>query len=291
MGNDNNVGFRQLEFAPILAKIKRLQSERRFRDKTGLFFAEGIRNFVEAVDHDFSIETIIYSEKLLISPIARKIVRRLKRSGIAFARVSPEQFRAVSQTERASGIAAIYKQQVKKLDQIKPEKSICWTAVSHIRSNGNFGTLIRTSAAVGAGGFILIGNQIDPFDPAIVRATMGAIFKQKIVRTNAEEFQRWVEKQYWQIVGASPSGNVDYDEIHYSSPTILLLGNERSGLTSDERTFCQKLVRIPMTPGTDSLNVAVAGSLLLYEVFRANRRSKINQQNFQTCSYRKHETR
>lgn len=271
MGNETEVVHRQLEFAPVLAKIKKLQSDRLFRDRKGLFYAEGIRNFVEAVDHYHPVETIIYSEKLLISPIARKLVRRLKREGTPFARVTPEQFRAVSQTERACGVAAIYRQQIKRLDQIKTDVNFCWTAVSRIRSSGNFGTLLRTSAATGAGGFILIGNQIDAFDPNVVRATMGAIFKQAIVRTTAEEFQKWIKTHGWQVVGASPTGADDYDKIRYPSPTILMLGNERTGLTSDERLFCQKLVRIPMTEGTDSLNVAVAGSLLLYEVFRSTR--------------------
>src|SRR5438128_9024259 len=93
--------YRQLEFPATLAKIQRLQSERRYRDSNRLFFAEGIRNFVEAVDHSYPIDTIVYSEKLLISPLARQLVRKLKRNGVPFARVTPEQFRIISQTERA----------------------------------------------------------------------------------------------------------------------------------------------------------------------------------------------
>jgi len=269
MDNETNVVYRQLEFAPVLEKIKKLQRDRRYRDSKGLFFAEGIRNFVEAVDHKYSIETILYSEKLLISPIARKLVRRLKRNGIQFARVPPEQFRTISHTERASGIATILRQQIKKLDQIKPNSHICWTALSDIHSLGNLGTLIRTSAAVGAGGFILIGNKIDPFDPSVIRATMGSFFKQTIVRASAEEFHRWIRLCNAQVVGAMPAGSVDYDKIRYRRPTVIMLGNERSGLTEDEQRLCGQLVRIPMTEGIDSLNVAVAGSLLLYEVFRS----------------------
>ena len=272
MGNETEVGYRQLEFAPILAKIKKLQCDRRYRDSKGLFYAEGIRNFVEAVDHNYSIDTLLYSEKLLISPIARKLVRRLKRAGVPFTRVTPEQFRTVSQTERASGIAAIYRQQVQELGQIDPDSHICWTVLSHIRSPGNLGTLLRTSAAVGAGGFIFLGDSIDPFDSNVVRATMGAFFKQTIVRTNIKQFQNWIGSRKLQVVGASPGGSIDYDKVLYTSPTVLMLGNERSGLTSDEQLLCGHLVRIPMTPGTDSLNVAVAGSLLLYEVFRSSLR-------------------
>lgn len=269
---DNETNYRQLEFASVFEKVKKLQSDRRYRASKKLFFAEGIRNFVEAVDNGFPIETIIYSEKLLISPIARKLTRQLKRKGIPFARASPEQFRSISNAEKASGIAAIFRQRFLQLDQINPAKSFCWTAVSDLRSLGNFGTLIRTSAAIGADGFILIGDDVDPFDPNVVRSTMGALFKQKIARANPKEFENWLKKRKLQIVGTSPNGSIDYDRIRYQSPTILFLGNERKGLSEAEKKLCSQLVRIPMVEGIDSLNVAVAGGLLLYEVFRTSRR-------------------
>ena len=106
MNNETRTEFRQLETAPTLSRIERLQYDRVYRDSRCLFFTEGVRNFIEAVDHRFSIDTLLYSEKLLINPIARKLVRRLKRAGVPFARVTPEQFRRVSRTERASGVGA-----------------------------------------------------------------------------------------------------------------------------------------------------------------------------------------
>jgi TrmH family RNA methyltransferase len=199
------------------------------------------------------------------------MVRRLKRDGTPFAGVSPEEFRKISITERASGIAAIFRQPILKLGEVTPGNSICWTAISDIRSLDNFGTLIRTSAAVGAGGFILIGERVDPFDPGVVRTSMGALFKQKLIRTNFKELQLWIRNHKLQVVGASPNGPVDYDKAGYKTGSIIMLGNERYGLTENEQALCQQLVRIPMVSGMDSLNVAVAGSLLLYEVFRASR--------------------
>jgi RNA methyltransferase, TrmH family len=189
MHDEAGFGFRQLEIAPTLATIERLQHDCGYRNSRGLFFIEGVRNFVEAVDHRFSVEALLYSEKLLIHPLARKLVRRLKRAGIPFARVTPEQFRRVSKTEHASGVSAILHQRVQNLDQIKLTDRPCWTALSHVRSLGNFGTLVRTSAATGAAGFILLGDCIDPFDPAVVRATMGALFQQTLVRTTVEQLR------------------------------------------------------------------------------------------------------
>ena len=272
MHNETRTEFRQLEIPPTLSAIERLQRDRGYRDSRGLFFIEGVRNFIEALDDRFSVDTLLYSEKLLIHPLARKLVRRLKRAGVPFARVTPEQFRRVSKTERASGVAAILHQRVHTLDQIKLTDHPYWTALSHVRSSGNFGTLLRTSAATGADGFILLGASIDAFDPAVVRATMGALFKQTIVRTTAEQLRRWVGMNNIQVIGASPDGTDDYRQVSYTRPALLMLGGERKGLTDVQRSICNRIVRIPMVEGMDSLNVAVAGSLLMYEVFRSSSR-------------------
>ncbi len=268
MHNETRTDFRQLEIAPTLATIERLQHDRGYRDSRGLFFIEGVRNFIEAVDHRFSVDTLLYSEKLLIHPLVRKLVRRLKRAGVPFARVTPEQFRRVSKTERASGVAAILRQRVQRLEHINLQDQQCWTALSHVRSLGNFGTLLRTSAATAAAGFILLGDSIDPFDPAVVRATMGALFKQTLVRTTSEQLRRWVRTNNIEVIGASPEGAEDYRQVSYTRPVLLMLGGERKGLTDEQRGMCNRIVRIPMVEGMDSLNVAVAGSLLMYEVFR-----------------------
>lgn len=270
MHDDAGSAFRQLEIAPTLATIERLQHDRGYRDQRGLFFIEGVRNFIQAVDHRFSVDTLLYSEKLLINPLARKPVRRLKRAAVPFARVTPEQFRRVSKTERASGVAAILRQQVQSLDRVKLTDDGCWTALSHVRSLGNFGTLLRTSAATGAAGFILLGDSIDPFDPAVVRASMGSLFNQTLVRTTAEQLRRLVREHNIQVIGASPDGAEDYRQVSYTRPAVLMLGGERKGLTDEQRGMCNRIVRVPMVEGTDSLNVAVAGSLLMYEVFRSS---------------------
>jgi len=269
MKDEHRADYRQIDAASTLTRIRKLQGDRRYRDQHRLFFVEGVRNFVGAVDQGFSIETLIYSEKLLTAPLARKFVRQLKRAGVPFARVSPEAFRTISCTEHASGVAAVLHQRMRTLDQIQPDQSSCWTVLSNVQSLGNFGTLLRTSAAIGAAGFILLGQQIDPYEPVVVRATMGALFKQTLVRTNVERFRRWIQTHQLTVVGASPDGVVEYDQVRYTRPTVLLLGNERSGLTHEQRSLCQQIVRIPMVPGSDSLNLAVAGSLLLYAVFRS----------------------
>ena len=213
MENDTRNDFRQVDSASTLRAIEKLQNDRCYRDTRGLFFVEGVRNFVAAVDHRFKIHTLFYCEKLLTNPLARKLVRRLKRAGVPFTRVSPEEFRKVSKTERASGVGAILCQRIHQLERITVRNGQGWTAISHARSPGNFGSLIRTSAATGAAGFFLLGDSIDPYDPTVVRATMGALFRQVLVRTSVEELRRWAELHSIQVIGASPDGTVDYDQV------------------------------------------------------------------------------
>lgn len=252
-----------------LDEIRHLQTDRAHRDARRTFFVEGVRNVVQAIESGFHLETLVYSEKLLIVPIARKLVRDRCRSGTPTLHVSPESFRQVSTTPRASGVGAVIAQRWMPLHGASPRAGLCWVVLEGVRSEGNLGSLIRTSEAIGGAGFILVGPHIDPFAPGVVRASMGAVFRQSFIRTNERSFRNWMRRHRCRAVGASPEGSADLHRFRYPRPTILVLGEERRGLTAMQRDLCTHLVRIPMVGAADSLNLAVAGSLLLYEVYRA----------------------
>jgi TrmH family RNA methyltransferase len=269
MAGAKNSSHARLDVEATLAEVERLQFNRRYRDASGLFYIEGVRNFVKVIDNSFDISTILFSEKLLTAPLARKLVRQARRSGVPSIGVTPEQFRRVSHTERASGIGAIVRQRWHKLHDVSPQAGLCWVALETVRSPGNLGTLIRTSEAVGGSGFIFIGGSADPFDPNVVRASMSSLFNQKFVRTGFSALRHWISRHRCCAVGASPDGVADLHQFSYPSPMILFLGEERQGLTQQQRDLCQDLVRIPMVGEVDSLNIAVAGSLIMYEVYRS----------------------
>lgn len=136
------------------------------------------------------------------------------------------------------------------------------------RCSDNLGTLIRSSAAVGGAGFMFIGNSADPFDPTVVRSATGAIYRQNFVRTDWRALNRWIAQHNCQVIGAAPSGTTDLHRFDVPKAPLIALGEERKGLTTQQQHLCQNLVRIPMHEGTDSLNLGVAGSLLMYEVYR-----------------------
>lgn len=249
--------------------IKQLQQARSVREQQKLFYVEGFRNFVQIIDNAFDIETIIYSDKLCTSSLVRKMVRQHKRSGVAVLNVSPEEFRSISTTQRASGVGAIVKQKWGTLESIRLDIPSCWIVLGKVQSEGNLGTLIRSSEAVGGAGFILLGNAVEPYAPTVVRVTMGGMFQQQFIRTSLEEFQGWIQQHHLMVLGASPDAASSFHDFAYPKTTFLFLGEERKGLTQGQRALCSQFLRIPMVGKADSLNLGVAGSLLLYEVLRS----------------------
>ena len=265
------IGHPECGVEETLEQVARLQSSRRERDARGLYYVEGVRNFVSAVDHGAAIACLVVSERLLTSGVTRRLLRKLRGRELPTVMVSPEQFRRVCKSERASGVGAVLRHPWQPLHHVQPRSGTCWVALTRVRSPGNLGSLIRTSAAVGGAGFILVGGAVDPFDPSVVRASMGSLFRQTFVRTGARQLSHFARRHRLQVVGVCPDADADYDTARLRPTPIFVLGEERRGLDAEQRALCERLVRIPMTPGTDSLNLAVAGSLMVYEAFRRQR--------------------
>lgn len=260
------LGHQELSVQATLKRIKTLQNNRQERKKQNRFFSEGVRNFVHIVDNHFEIDTILFSKKLCTSALARKFVRQKRREGVTTLNLPPEDFRSFSTAERASGIATIVKPRYKTLEQLDTKKSTFWVVVDQIRSAGNMGTLIRSSDAFGGSGFILLGDSIDVYSPTVIRASMGSLFRQQFIKTDFKTFKAQANKLPFMIIGASPQGSICFDELEYSKASFLFLGEERKGLSQEQEALCNHLIRIPMHGQADSLNVGVAGGLIMYEL-------------------------
>lgn len=241
------------------------------RDRAGLFFAEGIRFVAQAMEARSRIQTLLIAPELLTHPVGKKLAHRLERSGIRTLRVSAEVFHSVALTDNPQGIGIVVCQRKEALSSAKIDPGAYWLAVRHLQSAGNLGTILRTCDAAGAAGLILVDSDVDPYDPSAVRATMGALFRQRIYTTTARELARWKSLHGVQIVGTSPMADVDYQQHRYVGSTVLFLGSERRGLGPHEQALCDTLVRIPMVGSSDSLNVAVAAGVLVYELFNQRR--------------------
>jgi TrmH family RNA methyltransferase len=241
------------------------------RQRTGLYYVEGLRFVAFATQHHIPVEMLVVCHALLEQPFARRLIQRQKRLGTPVVEVPAGVFRDLSRAEEPQGIGAVVRQRWERLEKIRPGDELCWIVHQAVRSPGNLGTILRTSEAVGGAGVILLDDMTDPYDPASVRSTMGAIFSQRFVRTDIAAFQRWKRKHRYMLVGTSPSATQDYHEVHYQQPTLLLMGEERKGLPPELQSLCDMMVRIPMVGEADSLNLAIATGIMLYEVFNQQR--------------------
>ena len=130
--------------------------------------------------------------------------------------------------------------------------------------------MIRTADAVGAAGVILVGETTDPFSIEAVRATMGSIFAVPLAKTAVDAFLAWRRDFSGLVIGTHLKGAVDYRKGGYGEgPVLLLMGNEQQGLPDSLAAACDRLVRIPQAGRADSLNLAVATGVMLYEIRRA----------------------
>jgi len=256
-----------------LARIRSLRL-RAVRERTGLHYVEGFRNFIQALDAQIPVESILYSEVLAQNPAVQKNVRLQKRAGVPVLRVSPEVFRGVSGTLRASGIGAIFRQHWTPLTAADPRQGTCWIAVSSIRSPGNVGTMLRTAEAVGVGGVIFLGDQVDPFDPAVIRASMGGVFRLRLLRCGLPELVSWKARWGCRFWGTSPAAEGLYTEAPIDPPLVVFFGDERRGLSPEELALCTQTLRIPIVGRADSLNVGVAAGVILFEVLRRSGKPK-----------------
>lgn len=251
----------------LVALIQRLQ-HRWERDRSGLLHVEGIAGVLRAHAAGVPFEAVLHDPVLIRSPAAEKFVRKLRKSGVPTWRVPPETFRAASFTTRASGLAAVVRQRWTPLDQVDPGRGTCWLVLERIRSPGNLGTILRTAEAAGAGGAIFLDTRCDPHHPLAVRSSMGGVFGLELSRATPDGLARWAAARGVQLVATSPSARELHTEARLAPPVALLVGDEREGLSERARAICGSDVRIPVLGRGDSLNVAVAAGVVLYEVLR-----------------------
>jgi TrmH family RNA methyltransferase len=252
----------------VLSRVRAL-AQRRMRDATKQFWVEGVRQFVQACDANFSFDTVLFSRVLLKSSLAEMLARRLACRGVRRVNVSPEQFRAVSTAGRASGVGAVAWQRWTPLSRTAPGNGLCHLVVEFIRSPGNLGTILRTAEATGVAGVVFLDPRCDPYDPAAVRSSMGGIFHLRLSRATHDGLRRWADSRGVKLIGLSPGAKRLWTEASAGAGgTALVIGEEREGLSDRARRTCHETVRLPMTGRADSLNVGIATGVMLYELVR-----------------------
>ncbi|MDP2328300.1 MAG: RNA methyltransferase [Dehalococcoidia bacterium] len=257
------------------ARIKRIRGLRlrKERDEAGLSFVEGIRTVAEAVQLRAPIETLIDCPELLRSPFGRDLVDAARAADIDVIEVSEEVFRTLSRRDGPQGIAAVVRQEWERLQDLRLAPGDRWVALEEAADAGNIGTIVRTCDATGADGIILLDHTADPYDPVAMRASTGAVFTVRLVRATFEQFIEWSRAQGVTVVGTAGDATEGYRTAEYGDRTVILMGSERAGLPPEHQRECDRMVSIPMVGRVDSLNLAVATGLVLYEVLEHRRRA------------------
>lgn len=253
---------------PIVKDIKAL-SQKKTRDETRSFMAEGLKLVIDALDLGWTIRTLVYSKAAKGKPVVEKTAARTVAAGGLVLEVSEKVMSSITRRDNPQMVAGIFEQRWAALKTVKPAKDETWVALDRVRDPGNLGTIIRTADASGASGVILVGECTDPFSMETVRATMGSVFAIPLVKATAQEFMDWKKGAGANVVATHLAGAVDYRTIDYrKKPVVLLMGNEQSGLPDDLAASADSLARIPQAGRADSLNLAVATAVMLFEARR-----------------------
>ncbi len=251
---------------PLVKQIRSLR-QKKSRDETGLFLAEGIRPIGEAVDAGWELEKLVYAPDQLTSEFATRLLDEQMNHGVHCVAVTSSLFADLADKENPQGILAIIRQRHLTLETVEIEKFRFGAALVSPQDPGNVGTILRTLDAVGADGMFLLDGGVELYHPSVVRASMGTLFWKPVVRTSFEEFVTWARSHGYLLIGTSAHTQTDYRELKRTNrQTILLFGSEQKGLSPEQLACCELNVSMPMKGRASSLNLAVAAGILLYTV-------------------------
>lgn len=250
-------------------KIKLAQDlrEKRDRDRNQLFLIEGFRELTRALKGGVEIETLFYCPELFLGSNESNILDACPRK----LETSSQVFHKISYRDRPDGLLAIAKIKRKTLKDIPLKKPPFLLVAEAIEKPGNLGTLLRSSDAVGIDGVIVVDKCTDIFNPNVVRSSVGTLFTIPVVEATGDETIEFLRKNDIQIVSTTPSATSEYTDVDLTKPIAIVVGTEQLGLSDKWLDQADIKVRIPMLGVADSLNVATATTLMLYEALRQRR--------------------
>ncbi len=256
---------------PLIKRV-RLLGDRRHRRREGAFVVRGVQPVWQAVEAGADIEVLIIAPDLLREPAATMVADQAA-AGVPVARLSSELFGRIADREGPAGLAAIVRKRASALAELAVRPDSVFVALHEVANPGNLGTIIRTADAAGAAGRILIGQGTDPSDPVAVKASMGAVLSVPVAAVaTAGEFLAWCRDSGIAVAVTSGSGSGSLWDTPMPQPLAILFGSEGSGLAEDLLAAGDLRLRIPMTGTAESLNLAVAAGVVLYEAWRQLRR-------------------
>jgi len=269
---------------PRIIEARKLE-QRKYRQRQDRFLVEGLQLLAMAVEMQVAWpakiqpQEIFYCPDLFTGETAPRLLAQLTRIGAAPLPVSEEVLNTISDRDTSQGLAATFKLSALEwpIDELLARAQTApglFLFLDKLQDPGNLGTLIRTADAVGVAGVILLEPCVDPFDPKTVRGTMGSIFNVPFARiANATAVLPRLAQLGYNLVGAdAPRGETVWRSPAFNSPAALVLGNEARGLSPELHPHVTHYVSLPLVGHAESLNVSIAGGVLMYEWLRANQK-------------------
>jgi TrmH family RNA methyltransferase len=245
---------------PRLKLVRTLQGRPKDRREAGAFLAEGVRLLEEAADRGWPFRFVLHTPEL--NSRARALLERLKARGVECEELEARLLQSLSETETSQGLLAVLELTPLPI----PAGANFLLIPDQVRDPGNLGTLLRSAAAAGVQAALLPPETTDAFSPKAVRAGMGAHFRLPIHALGWErigELTAGLTVYLAEMDGVIPCWQADF-----RLPLALIVGGEAEGASPSARRLAAEQVRIPMPGGSESLNAAVAGSVLLFEILR-----------------------
>lgn len=252
---------------PLVKEVRAL-TQKKAREQRGEFLVEGIQPVVQAIESGAPIRLLIVAPELLTSEVAQAAIARQEKRGTRKLMVSRSVFETLTEREHPAGVAAVVQIQPQELANLRVDANALFVGLYQVSNPGNLGAILRTADAVRTRGVILVGNATDPYAPAAVKASRGALFTVPLVRVrDLFELMAWCGTTGVRLVATSDAGAAPLWHADLRTPLLCLFGNEGEGLPPE--VLAQgAAVRIPMEGRVDSLNLAVAAGVLLYECVR-----------------------
>jgi RNA methyltransferase, TrmH family len=270
MGNDRSpAGRDELITSPANPTIKLARSlhRKRVRLRERAILVEGSRSILAALDLGVSIRAL-FIDAARASEVDPALIARLRDSAGRVLLVDPTLYQQLTDTEHPQPLVAI----CEMTDARLPVDCTFVVALDGVRDPGNLGTLIRSCAAAGVDGIALLHGSVDPYNPKAIRASVGSIFALPVQSfAGIDEIVHSCFLKRPTVIAADSDGDRAYDSVDWTSPALLVIGSEANGIASMVRTYADAVVNIPMAPGVESLNAAVAGSIIAFEVARQRR--------------------
>ncbi|MDZ4275915.1 MAG: RNA methyltransferase [Erythrobacter sp.] len=253
-------------FSNPTVKYLRSLRDKKHRKRSGQFLVEGLRLLEDARSTGRLPTTLVMAEGRAAHELLARLEADVVVAGGEVIATSPDILSKITGKDNAQSVVGVFDEWDTSLSALDRSAAPIWLVAQALRDPGNLGTMLRTGDAVGAGGLILIDDCADPFSAEAVRASMGAVFTVPLAQARWEEFLPWLRAGAGQLVAASLRDAVPYRGAAYAAPCFILVGNESQGLPEEYEAACNLRVTMPMRGRADSLNAAVAGAVLAYEV-------------------------